>query len=130
VEGVVIQLCREKLGIDVQPQDIVAAHRLKKGQKDASRPILVRFLNRKLRDRILRSRSTLKSTYTASPADNIYISEHLTHTVSKLFYDARSCVKAKKIYSAWTANGKVLIRRTNNPTEKPTVILANCELPK
>ena len=116
VESSVISFLREKLDITVQPGDIHAAHRLKKGDKDTIRPVIVRFSNSKLRDRVMRAKKSLKQSGT-----RIYILEHLTNTASKLFFNARTLVRNKKIFSTWTMNGRVYFKRTSSREEKPSL---------
>ncbi|CAB3246049.1 unnamed protein product [Arctia plantaginis] len=41
----------------------------------------------------------------------LYISEYLTSKARHLFYMARSSVKTKKLFKAWTSSGKVYIKR-------------------
>jgi len=50
VEQTVVAFCRDKLKIDIGPEDISAAHRLNKAGKDTTRPIIVRFTSLKVRD--------------------------------------------------------------------------------
>lgn len=120
VEQSVIALCRDKLGIDILPNEISSAHRIKKRDKDATRPIIVRFATSKIRDRIMRAKKLLRTD-----SSRIYISEHLTNSTSKLFYEARKLVAEKKIASTWTMNGVVYFKRSTSADEKPSVMPLN-----
>jgi len=91
----VIAFCRDKLHVDHQPGDISSAHRMRKGDKDSTRPIIVRFVNFNTRDKVLRGKKSLRSS-----GSQIFISEHLTHASSKLFFEARALVRLKKLDSA------------------------------
>ena len=115
VEQTVVMFCRDRLKIDLSPSDISSAHRLKKGAKDTTRPIIVRFVRVSMRDKIMRAKSLLKSG-----GGGIYVSEHLTPAASMLFYRARALVRSKKIAAAWTTNGHVFYKRTDSLDEKPT----------
>ena len=53
----------------------------------------------------------------------IFIGEHLTFGVTKLFYEARRLIKAKKLASAWTRNGLVNCKFTDDVAEKFTVFI-------
>ena len=117
VEHSVITLCRDKLGIDVLPSDISSAHRIRKGEKDTTRPIIVRFVRTQLRDEIMRAKKKLKSS-----GSRIYLSDHLTYSASKLFFEARKLVREKKLESTWTMNGQVLFKRTAAADEKPSLM--------
>jgi len=46
----VIAFCNDALNVDVLPADISIAHRLKADKKDATRPVIVRFTNRRVRN--------------------------------------------------------------------------------
>lgn len=109
VENNVLEFFQQSLGVHVHPQDISIAHRLKAGPRETVRPVIVRFVNRKVRDKILSSKSKLKNSNT-----RVFISEHLTKNSSDLFYAARRSVREKKIFSAWTHNGQVVIKRNEN----------------
>lgn len=105
-ERVVHKFLTDTMGLDVQPGDITIAHRLKKGKSDNTRPIIVRLVNKRVRDSILRAKKSLRNT----PNSNIFISEHLTQAASKLLFEARRLVRGKKIASAWTQNGRVFFK--------------------
>ena len=122
LEFSILQLFNDTLDVAVEPRDIVVAHRLRKGKTDVHRPIIVRFSSRKVRDAVLRAKSKLYVPGSKKvPADCIFIGEHLTTGVAKLFYEARRLVKAKKLASAWTRNGLVNCKFTENVAEKFTV---------
>jgi len=48
VEDSLINFCRTSLDIDISPSDISVAHRVKSSSKDTTRPIIVRFTNRRV----------------------------------------------------------------------------------
>ena len=119
VEQSVITLCRDKLGINIDLSDISSAHRIKKGERDSVRPVLVRFVCAKTKDLIMRAKKKLKTD-----GSRIYISEHLTKSASTCFYNARKLVREKKIASAWSMNGQIFFKKTTASTEKPTLMTA------
>lgn len=45
------------------------------------------------------------------PPQTIFISEFLTAKVRRVFYLARGCVKEKKLAAAWTAFGRVYVKK-------------------
>jgi len=82
----------------------------------------VRFTSRKARDEVLRAKKQLRDfCANKMPADRIYISEHLTVGVAKLFFEARRLVKEKKIHSGWTRNGLVNVKFTDSAAERITI---------
>lgn len=121
VENVVIALCVNKLGINIDSKDIVAAHRLGRqhrsnssaAQSNANRDnisaIIVKFASRRVRDAIYAAKRKLKDS-----DKKIYINEHLTEGRSKIFRSARALVKSKHIHAAWTFNGSVFIKESVN----------------
>ena len=58
-EKTVLKFFTETMGLALVPSDIVVAHRLKKGKKDPTRPIIVRLVNKRVRDNILRAKKSL-----------------------------------------------------------------------
>ena len=96
-----LEFLNTSMSVKVQSQDISVAHRLKAGPRDKTRPLIVRFVNRKVRNEVHRSKKKLKDI----PSNEIYISEHLNKSTSDLFYSARKMVK--RIAAAWTQNGQV-----------------------
>jgi hypothetical protein len=117
VEETVISFCRQSLQVDVSPQDISVAHRLRAGKKDQVRPVIVRFTNRRVRDDVYRARKLLKDNQ-----EHIYINEHLTKSTANLLYESRQLIRDKKLHSAWTQHGQVYAKFTSDSTVRPTQI--------
>ena len=122
VASSIIKLCTEKLNVAIEPKDISVAHRLKRGKNDRTRPVIVRFTSRRIRDEIYRARKMLKNVGNASNVDNIYISEHLTKAGSALFYEARKMIKEKKLHTAWSYKGLINVKFTTSEDELPSII--------
>ena len=92
VEANVLQFLNATLGVRVLPQDISVAHRLKASKQDKVRPVIVKFVSRKVRNNVYQARMLLKGT-----GNNIIIAQHLTKSTSELFYEARKLLKDDKI---------------------------------
>ena len=131
VESTFIKFCQDTLNVTVSRSDISSAHRMRPGQKDTVRPIIVRFANRRTRDKIYRARKMLKRDRpTASDqtqpiqrtSQPVYISEHLTKAASDLFFEARQLVREKRFFSTWTQNGQVHVRISSDASTKPKVV--------
>jgi len=60
VESTVIDFCKDALGVVVSRGDISIAHRLKAGDGDIARPVIVRFTNRRVRNLVYNSKKLLK----------------------------------------------------------------------
>jgi hypothetical protein len=121
VESTVIEFCREALKLDITKQDISIAHRLKASASDKCRPIIVRFTNRRARESVLRAKKSLKSVNLPNP---VYISEQLTKSGDSLYYEARKRLREKKLAAAWTFNGQVFVKFSEDASEKATVVKA------
>jgi len=125
VETTVLAFCRDALKLDVSPQDISTAHRLKAGPRDTSRPIIVRFTSRRVRENVFRAKKMLKD---APLPNRVFISEQLTKSASSLFYEARKRQREKKLTSAWTHNGQVFVKFGSDAGEKATLVKSVLDL--
>lgn len=89
--------------IDIQHEDISLCHTLP-SKIDKSKPVIVlKFISRKLRNKVIMQAKKLKGT-------NVYINEHLTKKNGNLAREARLLKKQNKVFSTWTRNGKVWIK--------------------
>ena len=130
-ENVVLNFCINTLGINVEPQDISVAHRLKSTvnsntNQSASRlppPIIVKFTRRKIRDAIYMARKRLKGSST-----RIFINEHLTPANGLIHKRARDLVKQKRLSATFTSNGIVNII-SNDLNSRPMKIYNLSDLP-
>ena len=118
----IIKLCSDKLNITVTSSDISTAHRLRlpSSQSGTHTPqyppsIIVRFTNRRTRDSIYRARTQLKGT-------KIFINEQLSTANNLIFKKAREMKKMKAIFTCWSFNGEVFVRRSNTPQCSPLCI--------
>ena len=110
LENQVIGYLNTNLDVNIKACDVSACHTLngdKKGTFDMPK-IIVRFVNRKRKIELLKNSRKLKST-------RVYIHEHLTHRNSQIAYAARILKKQGKIYSTWTKDCIVFIKRNHNP---------------
>jgi len=125
-EKSLLKLFNDQLKVNVSPADISVAHRLRKrGGSSAvnSGPpaVIVRFTNRKTRDRVYNARRELRNMNT-----RIFINEDLNQSTNKLFFNARHLVKSRIIHSAWTYTGNVFIKETS--TSRPRRITSTDDL--
>jgi len=103
VESTVIDFCKDALGVNVSPGDISIAHRMKAGNRDSVRPIIVRFAKNRVRNLVYNSKKLPKNH-----SSRVFISEHLTKTASDFFYDARNLLCDKKVLVPGRRTGKFL----------------------
>ena len=120
----------------LQECDIDVSHRLAKpkgAKPEEPRPVIVRFMTRKDRRRVIAGRGQLKSHNEKADKSNvkfyngergaiytpkIYINEDLTTRRAILFSIARNMQKDKHFAQAWTYNGNIKVK-TNNDVIKP-----------
>ncbi len=106
----IIKLANDKLKMKLKKQDLSEVYRLGKKIEGKMRDIVVKFAEKKARDKFY-----LKRKETAphkDPKQNIYINDQLTELRKGLFYQARKSLKAHKLHAAWTQNGNVLVRKS------------------
>lgn len=129
VESTVIRFCKERLNVEVSTQDIISAYRMKDNKSNRSttssvRPIMINFANRKVRDDIFRAKKKLKATSgdrrSHKNDHGVFISENLTPAANNLYYEARQRLRNKKLYAAWTNNGRVYVKFVEDTSERPT----------
>ena len=110
--------------LKVQPRlttkDISVSHRLQKPRSAAPEdpaPVIVRFVSRSDRDRVIKARSNLRN-HNEQNETKFYINEDLTTIRARLFATVRSLQKKKLFLQAWTYNGNVKVK-TNDGVVKP-----------
>jgi len=109
------------IDVSVKPEDISVSHRLptrKKGNKDQSSPIIVRFVRRDKREELYQKRRSLKDFSVnnigldhGQSNGKIYIQESLTQAKKQLF---KKCIQFKKenMYKfIWTHFGTIYLRK-------------------
>ena len=96
------------LGFRLEPWMIDRCHRTGKHIRGRERDILVKFISYKFKDSLIKARIEAG----ANPVfRNVYINEDLSAETSKLFFKARAMKKEKKLFSAGTRDGKILVSR-------------------
>ena len=115
-----ISVLNNNLNLSLTTTDISAIHRLPKPHPSSSTtastatsttikppPILIQFANKKTRNAVLLKRKELKGR-------GFSLTEHLTAKKSTLLHLANEAVKNKRIQSAWSHEGKIIVRTFNN----------------
>jgi len=126
-EKSLLKLFNDQLKVNVSPTDISVAHRLRKrggssAVNNGPPAVIVRFTNRKIRDRVYNARRELRNMST-----RIFVNEDLNQTTNKLFFHVRHLVKSRIIHSAWTYTGNVFVKETS--ASRPKRITSTDELP-
>ncbi len=120
-----IKFASETLDMRLKSSDIVQLQRLgKRSEIKPTRSLVVRFKKLSTRQDFYQRRK--KTFINVDPKKNVYINDRVTNHRSNLLYAARKLVKTKKIHSAWTQHGNVMIRKTE--TDSPEEILLHEDL--
>ena len=129
VESTVIEFCREALKLDITKQDISIAHRLKASANDKCRPIIVRFTNRRARESVLRAKKSLKSCQSSKPCLHLGAADEGGRLA---LLRGTKRLREKKLSAAWTFNGQVFVKFSEDASEKATVVkaLRDLNIPK
>lgn len=116
-DDIVLKLATD-LGTDVQLNDIDRSHRVGRVSAARTRPrdIIVKFSTFRARQKLYKVRTSLKD----KGYNRIFLNEDLTKVRSKVLFDARLIVKAKRAKSAWTSDGTILIRDLNDTVHRIT----------
>ena len=116
-------------GAELSPSDVDAAHRVGRPRDGKHRAIIVRFVSFTARQRVYDRRRELRnltaergpqSSLTTAELKNVSISDtdSLTKRNEETMYNARQLKKERKIWAAWTDNGKMKIKLEKNAPTK------------
>ena len=105
----------EALGVNIDISDIDRSHRLGKPGTTAEpgtklRDIIVKSVSYRQRNMYYRARTSMQDR----GYKGVFINEDLTKSRSKLLYEARLRVKSGQLKSAWSSDGTILIKSTND----------------
>ena len=106
-------------GLNLTPNMISVTHRLAPAKPSNNSsghnaptkppPVIVRFVHRSTRHNLLANRKELRGK-------SVVVTEHLTPFRAQLLKKASSLVSDHKILSAWSQDGKILVKTTQNRT--------------
>lgn len=109
-------LLNTHLNVSISLADVNLIHRLPRTNTAASAsgrpkppPIIIQFINKQIRNQILANRKLLKGK-------GFSITEQLTSRKATLLRKASELVTASKLLSAWSHEGKVLVKTLANHT--------------
>ena len=98
----------------LQPQSQAAADEAGNLRpQPVARPVIVRFMNVRVRNIVYKGRTKLKD-HNASATNPIYINEDLTQARARLLKDCRRLKKERRINDCWSWNGNILIKDQAN----------------
>ena len=110
LEDQVIEFLEDK-NISVDRSSISACHVLGRRKKDTPPNIVLRFVSRKEKVRLLKQGNKLKGT-------KVFINEHLTAKNALIAKHARDLRRTKKIKDIWSRNGSIFIKKIDLSIQK------------
>ena len=113
--NVAITTFKEQLKVNIRPEDISVAHRLgKKAPQRSTRPIIVKLVNRSIKQDLVNARIQLRP--------NIYINESLTPKRTALLKKILNVrrIHKQKFQQCYTHDGKIIVKLRNS-TIKHTI---------
>ena len=116
------------LGVNINQNDISTAHRLpqkpnsnRRSESEEPPPppgIIVRFINRDLRNFIYPKRAAAKNIaskdFPVAGMQRLYINENLTQSRKRLLWQTKHAARTRDYSYIWTHNGKALVRKNKN----------------
>ena len=109
---VVLKFLNTRLMLRVSEQDVCVCHRLGEKAEGRNRAIIVKFVQRMTRIRILQNKHMLRGSH-------IVIAEDLSPERSRLFFELREAIGARNV---WTREGKIF---ANTPEGRQCVTWHN-----
>ena len=103
-DDLILALCDE-FALDMKWEEISRSHRVGKPVPPGPRPILVKFVGYRSREKMCDARKSIAETH---PYIRIY--EDLTKTTNELAYKACECRRQGRIHHTWVYDGKVFVR--------------------
>lgn len=123
------QFCQSRLDLQLDDSDISAVYPIQQRRGTTSKPILVKFASRSIRNKVYSARKLLRQIPKQADKSPIFINENLTKNNATIFSQARNLTRVKKIASAWTAGGFTFIKISDSPSERPKRITNLKDLP-
>ena len=107
IEALTVDTMMKEIGINIQQNEIDIVHRVGRRQENKPRPILVKFLSHKTKEKVMRAKKR---------ATNIKINEDLAPGIKRLFDEVSTNRRFLNIESVWTIDGRIKFRFVNNST--------------
>ena len=134
----VINICNE-LGVDVTPEDLVAAHPLPAGKKGKGKStrVIARFKDRSMAQKVLKNRKQTKNISTekkkalfTDQTRGMAVQPNITPKRAALLGQVKDCSEKCDIDSFWvdTKNCNIMVRK--NPNAAPKPVMNTCDLLK
>ncbi|XP_062613408.1 uncharacterized protein LOC134275172 [Saccostrea cucullata] len=99
----VIDICKQRLAIELKDDDIFRSHPIGKPNKDGNIQIICRFKNWKIKNKIYLAKRNLKKS-------GIFITEDLTKYRQGIVKELASAKKAERVHSFCTSDGRIFTK--------------------
>lgn len=99
----VVKVFKNKLDLNIAPEDVDTAHRLGQFREDGNRPIIVKFVSREVKHSVIKSRRKLKGSA-------IVIREDLTQKNARVL---EAVSRTDGVKMAWSSEGKIFALLAN-----------------
>ncbi len=106
------KIVEEKVEFKLKAGDILEMKRLGKKRELKRRSVIVKFKNKEIKQQIREERKKLIEL--GNPAKSLYLNDSLTKYRQQLLYSARQLVKQRRLHSAWSQYGNILVRKSEN----------------
>ena len=105
----VVQLCKEKLKVEISADDIQRSHPIGKPNKKGNIQIICRFRNWKVKHSVFSNKKELKDAFD-NDDDKVFITEDLTRYRQIIVAKIADAKRSKHIHSFWTNDGRIFIK--------------------
>ena len=95
----------DEFGLSIKRDEISRSHRVGKPQPRKLRPVLVKFISFRARQKLFNARKDISMAYPF-----IHINEDLTRLSSDLAFKAREFRRQGRLYQTWVYDGTIFIR--------------------
>ena len=97
------------IGVDLKPEEISVVHRIGRKLPNKNRAVIVRFVQRKKRNELLKKKAELKNKHREQ-----YINEDLTQIRAAML---KMVKESPEVKNATTIDGKLLVWTKEDPTK-------------
>lgn len=111
-DEIIINLCHEKLGLELSQNDIGRSHVIGKVRNGKSQ-VIVRFISYRVRNMVFSNKKLLKDH-----EDGVFITENLTTFRSSLTKRLSQLKSDNRIYTYWTLDGRIFVKVTEGSRKK------------
>ena len=113
-DELILNVCNDKLGIDINLHDIGRSHIIGK-VKDGKSQVIVRFISYRTRNKVYSNKKDLKNH-----PDKIFITENLTKYRTELVKQLAELKYNGLLYTYWTSDGRIFLKQ--NTTSRKILI--------